>query len=285
MEPRQFIRPDILASVIAHVSILALLILAAEVHPFQAVPSETIAVDLVTPAEVEKKPEPTPTPEIPLPDLSKSAQPATPAAAPQPAPQPAAPQQAAATQPLQRQSARSAPREPAAQPQPPPSPQPPSAASSPGYTPPEPDITVKYHVVLGLPEALPSPAPSPPTSSGDKPGDGGADATASTPADVASSLIAEFRRHLRSCSKLPASIARSDEIEIKLRVFMTPEGRLAAAPNPVGVKHPSENGPALLQSAVAALQACQPYTMLPKDRYGEWKVIDLIFTPQDFSGG
>jgi hypothetical protein len=40
----------------------------------------------------------------------------------------------------------------------------------------------------------------------------------------------------------------------------------------------------LRQSAVDALQACQPYTMLPADRYGEWKVLDLSFTPQDFAG-
>jgi hypothetical protein len=32
-----------------------------------------------------------------------------------------------------------------------------------------------------------------------------------------------------------------------------------------------------------ALQACQPYTMLPVDRYGEWRVLDLTLTPQDFS--
>jgi hypothetical protein len=25
--------------------------------------------------------------------------------------------------------------------------------------------------------------------------------------------------------------------------------------------------------------------MLPVDRYGEWKVLDLSFTPRDFSGG
>jgi hypothetical protein len=34
-----------------------------------------------------------------------------------------------------------------------------------------------------------------------------------------------------------------------------------------------------------ALQACQPYTMLPADKYKEWKVLDLPFTPQDFVGG
>jgi hypothetical protein len=38
----------------------------------------------------------------------------------------------------------------------------------------------------------------------------------------------------------------------------------------------------LMQEAISALQACQPYAMLPVDRYGEWKVLDLTFTPQDF---
>ena len=47
----------------------------------------------------------------------------------------------------------------------------------------------------------------------------------------------------------------------------------------------SAKGPALMQSAIDALEACQPYTMLPADRYGEWKVLDLSFTPQDFAGG
>ena len=39
-----------------------------------------------------------------------------------------------------------------------------------------------------------------------------------------------------------------------------------------------------MQSAIERLQACQPYAMLPADRYGEWKVLDLSFTPQDFAG-
>ena len=46
----------------------------------------------------------------------------------------------------------------------------------------------------------------------------------------------------------------------------------------------SEKGPLLLKGATEALQACQPYAMLPRDRYGEWKVLDLDFTPRDFAG-
>jgi hypothetical protein len=136
---------------------------------------------------------------------------------------------------------------------------------------------VKYHVMLGLPGDLTAPS-----SSTDKPGDGN-DATASTAADVESSLIAEFRRRLKTCSKLPASIAPSDNIMIKLRVMMASDGTLAADPIPIEASA-SEKGPLLMQGAISALQACQPYAMLPRDRYGEWKVIDLTFTPHDFIG-
>jgi hypothetical protein len=136
-----------------------------------------------------------------------------------------------------------------------------------------PDLSLKYHVLLGLPQ----------DNLGGKTGDG-IDAMASTKSDIASSLVTEFRRHLRSCSTLPKSILPSDAIKLKLRVFMTPEGRLATDPVLLEASA-SAKGPALMQSAISALQACQPYAMLPADRYGEWKVLDIGFTPQDFTGG
>jgi len=133
----------------------------------------------------------------------------------------------------------------------------------------EPDLSIKYNVMLGLPQ--------------DRPGDG-FDAPASNQADIASNLVTEFRRHLKTCSKLPGSIAASDKLKIMLRVFMTLEGKLATEPVLIEASA-SAKGPALMQSAISALQACQPYAMLPADRYGEWKVLDLSFTPQDFAGG
>ena len=134
--------------------------------------------------------------------------------------------------------------------------------------------------MLGLPPAM---SPDlPPARSGDRPGEP-FDGPASTSADIASGLVAEFRRHLRTCLKLPPSIAPSDRLKIKLRVFMDLEARLAAEPVLIEASA-SPKGPALMQAAMAALQACQPYAMLPSDRYGEWKVLDLSFTPQDFAG-
>lgn len=116
----------------------------------------------------------------------------------------------------------------------------------------------------------------------DRPGDG-FDAVATRKAEIASGPIAEFRSHLKTCSRLPESVSPSDKIAIKLRVFMTTDGRLAAKPMLIEASA-SAKGPALMQSAINALQACEPYAMLPADKYNEWRVLDLSFTPQDFTG-
>ena len=123
-------------------------------------------------------------------------------------------------------------------------------------------------------------APAP--AQGATKGDDNFDAPATKSADIASTLIAAFRRHLKTCSKLPASLSGADDVKVKLRVLMTPDGRLAAEPILIEASA-SMKGPLLMQGAIRALQACQPYAMLPADRYGEWKVLDLSFTPQDFS--
>jgi hypothetical protein len=39
-----------------------------------------------------------------------------------------------------------------------------------------------------------------------------------------------------------------------------------------------------MRAAIEALRTCQPYAVLPADKYDEWKVLDLSFTPQDFKG-
>jgi hypothetical protein len=188
------------------------------------------------------------------------------AARPQPEPSPAQaqPQTQAAPAPS------AAPAQPSANP---------ASAPAPavGYVPPEPDVTVKYNVMLGLPEALPPSVLS--ADAGDKTGDGG---DAAAKADVGSDMVTAFRGRIKQCSKLPSSLSPTDDLMIKLRILMTPAGRLAAEPM---VKEGTASVKAvdLKNSAVAALSACQPYTMLPREKYDEWKVIDLTFTPRDFS--
>jgi hypothetical protein len=298
VEPRHILKSGITASALAHLSCLLLVIFFAEVHPFSSVTAEPIAVDIVAPEDVAKASEPQlpPTPKEKPPDsldLSSKPDPSSqadsaakaatassppPAAAP-PAgkpPQPAPPpqKQAALTPPNPSPSPPLA-QAPAPNPalgfaqQPPPQRQAPvTPPVVPAYVPAQPDVSVKYHVLLGLPQ--------------DKPGDG-FDAPATQKADVGTDAIAQFRRHLKTCSTLPKEIAPSDKVGIKLRVLMTPDGRLAATPSLIEASA-SMKGPLLMQSAISALEACQPYAMLPADHYREWKILDLTFTPQDFTG-
>ncbi len=313
MEPRHLIRAAIAASVLGHLA-LAAGVYFADAKPMEA-PDESVSVDLVTPqelAEVQKKadeaksepepeklPEPA-KPEFRLPDLTtrptleEQKTPADTAAKPQASPQKSEPQSAA-----RQQQAAPAPSPPQQQSQPqpqqPPSPPPQQQAQAPSSPPPppaaaqpprqqqaalqspalqspppaaeqappqtDPDITVKYGVILGLP------------------GFGGA--PASEQADVAKTDIAAFHRHLKTCLKLPADVARNDDAMVKLRAMLSPDGRLVAEPTVIEVRRPAKAA-LLLQAAKHALEACQPYSMLPADKYNEWKVLDLPFTPQDF---
>jgi hypothetical protein len=284
MDLRRIIPTDVTVSAIVHLSLLTLLLLFSDVHPFGAVTAEPMPVDIVAVQDIpeapepEKKPEPVATP-TPLPDFSLLDKPASPPPQPplpqSPLPQsvaPAAKSQAAARQQKQAALAPPAPQAAAAQPQPP----------APAYKPPEPDLTLKYQVLLGLPPDISPTLPAPPPAARDKAGDN-FDAPAIENADVASSVITAFRRHLRTCSKLPATLTGTDDVRVKLRVLMTQDGRLAGDPILIEASA-SMKGPLLMQGAIRALQACQPYAMLPADRYGEWKVLDLSFTPQDFGG-
>lgn len=310
MEPRHFIRAAIAVSVAGHVA-LAVGVYFADARPFDPTVTENIAVDIVTPkdvaevaeaakeAEKTKPPEPEKQPDpFRLPDLTNrptleeqksyaaaqkpaasSSAPAAQAAQQQAAPQQAAPtpppqpskqqaagqppsqQQASQQQALQQQSASAQPpaglqQQAALQPAAPqPQPAPPQA---------EPDVTVKYGVMLGLPD-----------------GNGGSEALAK--ADIAPLDIAAFRRHLKSCLTLPAAVSRSDKVRIVLRAFLAPNGKLITEPTLIEASA-SAKGPLLMQAAMKALEACQPYAMLPADKYNEWKVLDLPFTPQDFAG-
>lgn len=321
MEPRKIIRTDIAASAIAHLTLVGLIILISEVHPFRSQPPEAVAVDIVTPEQVkqeeakaeeateeakEKPPEPPPELKLPKLDITDKADAAAKPAAKQQAAAPSSQQKASPEpqqqkQPQPQPSQAPKPREADAQPQPQPTQQPqpsqpqpqpqpeprlaepppqamqqPEAAPPPVYRAPEPDVTVKYGVMLGLPPELP---PEPKDASKDDGGDAKDSISAKLPAEI----IAEFRRHLRSCAKLPAGLVPTDNVRIKLRTVLATDGTLARAPILIEAP-PSPKGVALVKSAMSALQACQPYKMLPAALYGEWKVLDLPFSPQDFGG-
>ena len=255
--PKLPIRIAAAASVAAHLALLALVV-SAGVYPYDQAGSQAIIAEIVTPdaappppqvaAQQDQQPLTLPEPQAP--------------AAPPPQQQPQQ-QQAAATPEAPAPSAAAATAPPETPPETPP--WPPMGAQAP-------DITERYQVMLGLPstELPPEPAET-----------GGGEAAES--AKIARSDVDKLRAHLRRCATLPGGVARSDKVRIVMRIALTPDGRLASPPALIEASA-STKGPALMQAASKALQDCQPYAMLPRDKYREWRVLDLSFTPADFNG-
>ncbi|MGJ5179539.1 hypothetical protein ACQR16_15195 [Bradyrhizobium oligotrophicum] len=296
MERWQFIGWGVAASVLAHFLIVGSVVVSTSVRPYEIARTDEMAVDIVDADEPKKAPEPvvtpspSPTPELTLPQPAPSA---TAAAAAPPVPEPSQPPVPEAKQPptpppaspsplpSAKSAAKSATKseskaeakaetKSAARPVTPPVPVP-----TPSYVQPEPDITVKYGVMLGLPAPL---SPLPPANGPEDGQDTGAMATT----NLAANLEAALRQRVRSCARLSTSLSPADRVLVRLRFAMTPDGRLASEPEVREVIAPLKAAQ-LKEGAVEALNACQPYTMLPPDRYDEWKVIEMSFTPQDFS--
>ena len=257
-------------SVFAHVVALTACLILAGVRPFEPTTAEAISVDIVTPDEVPKPKE-----TYDFPTLSEKEQPAAPETAQQPPPPPA---EAAKAKPDTKQATLQ--QKPAEQPKPQPKPQPQVQQQAPVPPPPQPqaetqpevptaapDITSKFGMMFTMPDG---PA-------------GDFDAKATAAANISMQDAAALRAHIKSCSVLPKSVSPADNVRIVLRVALGKDGRLAREPLLIEASA-SEKGPALMRSAMEALESCQPYSMLPPERYNEWRMLDLSFTPKDFKG-
>jgi hypothetical protein len=108
---------------------------------------------------------------------------------------------------------------------------------------------------------------------------GGLDAPSPTPAMAPHDETAAFRAHVSSCSHLPPEIGSGEPIKVVMRVYFKPDGTLAEAPQMLDATF-SPKSSLLMKIAVNALENCQPFTELPKDKYDKWKIMDLIVTPR-----
>jgi hypothetical protein len=113
---------------------------------------------------------------------------------------------------------------------------------------------------------------------------GGFDAPATETAKIDRSSVDEFRARLKSCAMLPAEVSPTEKIALVLRVKLKADGMLAGQPALIEGSA-SAKGPALLRSLLSGLRKCQPYNMLPADKYQEWKSLDVRFTPDDMGQG
>lgn len=94
--------------------------------------------------------------------------------------------------------------------------------------------------------------------------------------------VRELKAQVRKCYKLPAGVAPNQRVRTRIIVRLRQDGTLAEAPEPKEFAA-SEFGPAVMDGAMRALRQCAPYRM-PTDKYEQWKVLDIDFSPDQMMG-
>ena len=108
-------------------------------------------------------------------------------------------------------------------------------------------------------------------------------------AKLESDDIAKFKAHLRTCWKVPVGVPENVKVNVVIRIGLLPNGTLAAEPELI--EGPPLVGPLsefvfpISKNARVALKQCAPYTMLPREKYKEWRVLDINFSPDEMAGG
>ena len=98
-------------------------------------------------------------------------------------------------------------------------------------------------------------------------------------------LVGLLIRKIQECYRPPVGAAAGLEgLKVRLSFDLNREGSVVGTPRATSV----DGAPVSRLAAEAAERAvfgCQPYDMLPPDKYEAWKGIDLIFNPKDLFGG
>lgn len=112
----------------------------------------------------------------------------------------------------------------------------------------------------------------------------GFDSPAESAANLSVEEITAFKMQVQRCWNAPAGVSDIEKLHVVMRVSLARNGALSTRPILIEGSA-SRHGPALVESAVRALRQCQPYRLWSADRYDEWKVLDLNFSPSGLSGG
>jgi hypothetical protein len=105
-------------------------------------------------------------------------------------------------------------------------------------------------------------------------------------AKLAPDTVAGFKAHMDKCFVPVNAGADAARLKLVVRIALRPDGQLAAAPQVLKADGAAaESASVFLKSVKHALQQCQPYNFLPANKYKEWRILDLSFTPDGLLGG
>ena len=92
------------------------------------------------------------------------------------------------------------------------------------------------------------------------------------------SWVGALQAKIKDCWTMPAGVRETGNIEIRIYFELARDGSVVGTPRLLAGP-PNVNGPAIGESAIRAIQKCQPYTFLPPAEYtGGWDRLDITFT-------
>jgi hypothetical protein len=122
------------------------------------------------------------------------------------------------------------------------------------------------------------------------PGTEGSGAEAIDKTKLTREEVDAFRAHLKSCWKVPRGVTSNERLKMIIRLSLRRDGGLASDPVLIEGAAPSSEAAlvkatAVRDEAMRAIRQCQPYSMLPAEKYREWRVLDIDFSPDQMSNG
>ena len=95
------------------------------------------------------------------------------------------------------------------------------------------------------------------------------------------SWVGALQARIKQCWNVPAGVRDAENIEIRVYFELRKDGSVAGMPRLLeGPRNAA--GPAIAESAIRAIQQCQPYSFLPPQEYaGGWDRLDITFSSKD----
>ena len=93
--------------------------------------------------------------------------------------------------------------------------------------------------------------------------------------------MATLKARISKCW-VPVSNPGAERPLVIIRVTFSPNGAVQGEPELIQAP-PVASGPLVMRNAISAVQRCGPYSFLPREKYKDWRVLDLAFTPNGIS--
>jgi hypothetical protein len=91
-----------------------------------------------------------------------------------------------------------------------------------------------------------------------------------------------LRLAVQACWNVPAGLRDANELKVTLGAELSPGGEVIASS--IRLVEPANPPDGRFQQAFEAgrraLIRCSPYTDLPRDKYAQWRNIEVVFNPE-----